>query len=138
MGAGVRNPRARITSATPVLWSEEVSGRCPTRHNGTRIALPWHAMNMQPQYRGREAQQPSDIPARGWWDILWRVSKRFGPDNVSLVAGGLAMYALLSVFPALAAAVSLYALVATPADVARQLQGFAGVLPPGVWDIFST
>ncbi len=95
-------------------------------------------MNALTESRGRDAQVPSQIPARGWWDILWRVLKRFGPDNVSLVAGGVAMYALLSVFPALAAAVSLYGLFATPADVARQLQGFSAVLPPGVWDIFNT
>jgi len=48
------------------------------------------------------------------------------------------MYALLSVFPALAAAVSIYGLFATPTDVIKHMQAFSGVLPPGVWDIFST
>jgi membrane protein len=50
----------------------------------------------------------------------------------------MAMYALLSVFPGLAAAVSIYGLFATPADVIHHLSTFSGVLPPGVWDIFST
>ena len=62
--------------------------------------------------------------------------KRLGTDNVTLLAGGLAMYALLSIFPGLAAAVSIYALFATPADVVKQMSAFAGMLPPGVWDIF--
>lgn len=66
-----------------------------------------------------------------------RVGKRLGPDNVSLVSGGLAMYTLLSVFPALGALVSVYGLFATPADVVRNMKLFAGVLPPGTWNIFN-
>jgi membrane protein len=34
--------------------------------------------------------------------------------------------------------VSIYGLFATPGDVINQMSGFAGVLPPGVWDIFNT
>src|SRR5690242_5360415 len=94
-------------------------------------------MRAQAEPRGREARRPQEIPARGWWDIAWRVLKRLGTDNVTLVSGGLAMYALLSVFPGLAAAVSVYGLFATPADVAKHLSVFAGILPPGVWDIFN-
>jgi YihY family inner membrane protein len=45
---------------------------------------------------------------------------------------------LLSVFPALAAMVSIYGMFATPGDVIKQMSAFAGVLPPGVWDIFNT
>ena len=88
--------------------------------------------------RGRQAERPSEIPARGWLDVSWRAAKRFSDDNVTLVAGGLAMYALLSVFPALAAIVSIYGMFATPGDVIKQMSAFAGVLPPGVWDIFNT
>lgn len=90
------------------------------------------------QGRGRQARRPTDIPARGWWDVSWRAVKRFSDDNISLIAGGLAMYALLSVFPALAAMVSIYGMFATPGDVINQMSAFAGVLPPGVWDIFNT
>jgi len=88
--------------------------------------------------RGRHAERPTQIPARGWWDVAWRAAKRFSDDNVTLVAGGLAMYALLSVFPALAATVSIYGMFATPSDVIQQMSTFSGVLPPGVWDIFNT
>ncbi len=88
--------------------------------------------------RGRTADKPSDIPARGWWDISWRVIKRIGNDNVTLVAGGVAMYVLLSIFPGLAALVSIYGLFASPADIAQHMKDFGGVLPPGAWDIFDT
>ncbi len=86
--------------------------------------------------RGRTAEKPEQIPARGWWDITWRVIQDLGNDNVSLVAAGLAMYALLSIFPGLAAAVSIYGMFATPGDVVRQMGAFSGILPPGVWEIF--
>ncbi len=87
---------------------------------------------------GRAADRPTEIPAKGWRDIAWRVFKRVGSDNVSLVAGGVAMYLLLSVFPGLAALVSVYGILATPGDVVEHMKDFAGVLPPGVWDIFNT
>jgi membrane protein len=87
--------------------------------------------------RGRSAENPADIPAKGWWDITWRVVRRLGSDNVTLVAGGVAMYILLSVFPGLTALVSLYGLFATPSDVVEHMKDFSNVLPPGVWDIFN-
>lgn len=79
--------------------------------------------------RGRGAQRPSEIPKKGWLDIALRVKNELSSDNVSLIASGLALYALLAVFPALAAAVSIYGLFASPGDISQQLQQFAGFLP---------
>ena len=79
--------------------------------------------------RGREARKPSEIPKRGWFDIAVRVKNEVNKDNVSLIASGLALYALLAVFPALAAAVSIYGLFASPGDIAHQLDAFSSVLP---------
>jgi len=50
-------------------------------------------------------------------------------DNVSLIAAGLALYALLAIFPALTAAVSIYGLFASPQQMADHLQSFQGVMP---------
>jgi membrane protein len=87
-------------------------------------------MNVESGYdRGRAAESPQEIPRRGWWDIAVRVKKEMTTDNVDIIASGLALYALLAVFPALAAAVSIYGLFASPADIAGQLQQVAGVLP---------
>ena len=88
--------------------------------------------------RGRDATNPSEIPIRGWWDITWRVFKRLGSDNITLVSGGVAMYLLLSVFPGLTALVSFYGVFATTADVSEHLKEFSPILPPGTWDIFNT
>ncbi len=62
--------------------------------------------------RGRDAATPGDIPARGWNDILWRVFWSLGKDRVLSTAGGVAFFALLAVFPAVSAVVSLYGLFA--------------------------
>ena len=81
------------------------------------------------EHRGRSAERPQDIPARGWWDIAVRVKKEMTADNVDIIASGLALYALLAVFPALAAAVSIYGLFASPVDIASHLQQVAAMLP---------
>src|SRR5262245_52841134 len=47
------------------------------------------------------------------------------------------MYALLAVFPGLAAAIAIYGIFASPADVIGHMQRFSGILPPGTWDLFS-
>jgi membrane protein len=85
--------------------------------------------------RGRFADKPTDIPRRGWWDIGMRVKGELDSDHVSIIASGLALYALLAVFPALAATVSIYGLFATPTDIADHLQQVAGALPPEAMDI---
>jgi membrane protein len=74
---------------------------------------------------------------RTWWAIAREVNDRLGRHNSGLLAAGMAMYALLSVFPGLSAVVFIYGLFATPTAVAQQMQAFAGILPPGVWTIFS-
>jgi membrane protein len=46
-----------------------------------------------------------------------------------MLAGGVAFFAFLAVFPALIAAVTIYGLVADPAQVAAQVESLAGTLP---------
>jgi membrane protein len=87
---------------------------------------------------GRSATRPEEIPARGWRDILSRVKSEIGSDHVSLVSAGLAMYALLAIFPGLAAAVAIYGIFASPADVIDHMKTFSDILPPGTWDLFNT
>lgn len=72
---------------------------------------------------------PSDIPKRGWRDILLRVKTEAKDDNLSLLSGGVAFFGMLSLVPALVALVSLYGLVADPADVERQANDLTQALP---------
>jgi membrane protein len=82
--------------------------------------------------RGREARAPAQIPARGWKDILWRVLCAIPADRILSTSGGVAFFALLALFPALATIVSLYGLVADARTIAGHLSLLAGILPGGV------
>lgn len=81
---------------------------------------------------------PRDIPAKGWSDTLWRVKDQIAADNVSIVAGGLALFGMLSVFPSLAASVAIYGLIGSPEAIAQQAQAFSGMLPGGVLQIIQS
>jgi membrane protein len=90
-----------------------------------------------PGARGEYADSPSDIPPRGWRDVLFRVKDEISGDNISIVAAGVAFYGLLAVFPALAAMVMIYGLFADPADVQRQLEPIKDVIPPDAFNILN-
>jgi membrane protein len=79
--------------------------------------------------RGRDAQRPGEIPAPGWKDILWRTWNEFHADRVPAVAGSVTFFALLALFPALAAFVSLYGIFADVETAREQLNLMAGLLP---------
>ena len=79
--------------------------------------------------RGRSAEKPTEIPALGWKDILWRVKDEVTKDNLSAVAAGVAFYALLAIVPALGAMVSIYGLVADVQDVEQQIAVLAPIMP---------
>jgi membrane protein len=87
------------------------------------------------QGRGRSADNPAEIPAQGWKDILWRTYEEFNKDRILSVAAGVTYYALLAVFPAIAALVSIYGLFADPATIQEHLSAMSGVLPGGALEI---
>jgi membrane protein len=79
--------------------------------------------------RGREASSPGEIPPRGWLDVVRRVKREVGADNVGLVAAGVAFYLLLAIFPGIAALVAVFALVADPATISQQVEAFPSMPP---------
>jgi membrane protein len=85
--------------------------------------------------RGREADFPSEIPAPGWRDILLRVWQQIGEDNISIIAAGVAFYALLAIFPAITALVSIWGLVADPAQVQQQFAAIKDLVPADAWQL---
>ncbi len=102
-----------------------------------RVQMHGRQLDAREPGRGRSADRPTDIPKQGWKDILWRTWDEMGKDNISMVAAGVAYYALLAIFPAIAAMVSLYGLVADPVGVERQLGSLSGLLPPEALNIIS-
>ena len=85
--------------------------------------------------RGRQADTPSEIPAKGWKDIALRLYREFGNDRILLVAAGVTFYAILALFPAIAALVSIYGAVADPSTINQHLNELRGILPDGAIDI---
>lgn len=79
--------------------------------------------------RGAAADEPSEIPAAGWRAILKRSWKQSREDNVPLLAAGVAFFAFLALFPALIAAMTVYGLVADPAEVEKQIASLTRPLP---------
>ena len=65
----------------------------------------------------------------GWWSLLRRIWQRFADDNAPLLAAGVAFYGVFAIFPMVVALVSVYGLVANPADIAEQVQNATAALP---------
>lgn len=87
--------------------------------------------------RGRAADSPEEVPAKGWRDIAWRIYEEFGRDRLMAVSAGVTFYLLLATFPAIGALVSLYGLVSDPASINDDFAALSGVLPSGAIDIVS-
>ena len=100
-----------------------------------RVSRPAQDEGAADDGRGRSAKKPSDIPARGWKDILLRVYRGISDDRILANAAAVTFYALLALFPAVAALVSIYGLFADPASIQQQLNSVSGVLPGGAVDV---
>ena len=87
--------------------------------------------------RGRNATTPTEIPAKGWLDIVYRAFKEVSNDRLTLVAAGVTFYLLLALAPTLAAFVSIYGLFFDPATIQEHAAALSGVLPGGGMDILN-
>jgi membrane protein len=110
-------PRTGATSAT-VVDTERREEERPAPHVPTEAQLP-----------GVHAEKPTEIPARGWVQIVKRAWAENSADNMPIIGAGVAFFAFLALFPALIATISLYGLVASPETVSRQIQSLSDQLP---------
>ena len=85
--------------------------------------------------RGRSATTPSDIPARGWKDILLRMYEGISADRILANAAAVTFYALLAIFPGIAALVSIYGLFADPTTIASNLDTVSDIMPGGAVEV---
>jgi membrane protein len=79
----------------------------------------------------KHATSPLRISRRGWLAVLGHTIGEFSQDGIPRVAAGATFFALLALFPALAAFVSLYGLIADVGAAQRQILSLSGVLPGG-------
>jgi membrane protein len=68
-------------------------------------------------------------------DILLRVHKGVSKDRILASAAGVTYYALLALFPGIAAVVSIYGLFADPGTIVSHLDAVAGLVPDGAIDV---
>jgi membrane protein len=127
--------RTPSSPATPdAEQPTQVAGGHPPEGESSRPLTSSAKAGTEPD-RGRLADHPSKITAKGWKDILWRIFEDVSTHRLMAVAAGVTFYVLLAIFPAVAALVSLYGLFADPATISDQLNGMANVLPGGAIDI---
>lgn len=111
-------------------WRADVGAKSPA-------ASPVDLARARESGRGREASRPEQIPPRGWRDIFWRVFWSISENRILSTAGGVAFFALLAVFPGIAAVVSLYGLFADASTIGKHLSVLSGFLPDGVLALIS-
>ncbi len=99
--------------------------------------------------RDGDAKQPGDdrpadslahppaARAPGLWGVIKSVASDVSDNRLLTEAAGVTFYALLALFPALAAMVSLYGLYADPRTVADHLNALSGVVPGGGMEIIN-
>src|SRR3954447_13067364 len=114
-----------------------ISGPPPERSGSPRTgSTPDHGHGHAPdEARGHQASTPSEIPPRGWKDILLRVYRNIGEHRVMALAAGVTYYTLLAIFPAIAALVAVYGLFADPSTISAHLDQISGFLPGGALDV---
>ena len=100
----------------------------------TTVADP-HTAGHEAEDHGRAADAPTDLPARGWKDVLVRVKAEAKDDQLPFLAGGVAFFALIALVPAMIALVSLFGLVADPVDVQEQVTDSLASAPEEVQEL---
>ena len=126
-----RSPTAKVTEKGDRSdWRAEVGAE---NNSGPSVDL---ARAREPG-RGREANTPEQIPPRGWRDVFWRVFWSISEDRILSTSGSVAFFALLAVFPGIAAIVSLYGLFADASTIGNHLSLLSGFLPGGVLQLIA-
>ena len=78
----------------------------------------------------RGPDTPTEVGTSGWWATLRRTVREFKDDNLTDWAAALTYYGVLSLFPAIAALVSLVGLVMDPRTVTDTLTKLVSSLNP--------
>ncbi|SDY41048.1 membrane protein [Modestobacter sp. DSM 44400] len=105
------------------------SSATSVRTEQREAARPAPSVPSEKELPGVHAEKPTDIPARGWLQIVRRAWAENSADNMPIIGAGVAFFAFLAVFPALIATISIYGLVASPAQVTSQIESLSDQLP---------
>lgn len=75
-------------------------------------------------------QGPLSLPLSGWIAVARRVKTQLSTLSLPLLASGVAFWAILSVFPAAIAVITVYGLAASPQTVSDEIARLSGSLSP--------
>ena len=89
------------------------------------------SQTQEQQQPGAKADAPQEVPAKGWLAATKRAAGELKDDHVSLLAAGVAFKALLALFPAIVAAITVWSLVSSPQVITQQTSSFTSALPSG-------
>ncbi|HUZ34532.1 MAG TPA: YihY/virulence factor BrkB family protein [Xanthobacteraceae bacterium] len=126
-----RNGKSRHWWSRPVEKNERPFGEPRSSEEPHAIELE----RAQEHGRGRHATHPLQIPWAGWTDILWRTYAEMQSDRLLSIAGGVAFFVLLSIFPAITALVSAYGRFFNAATVTNNISLLRDVVPANMLDI---
>jgi membrane protein len=76
--------------------------------------------------------------ARDWRAIFGRVRSQIVDRNLALLAAGTAFWAVLSIFPAIIATVTIYGIVASPDQVTTEVTKLGGSLSPSTREVVTS
>lgn len=122
---GKRSDTARGKSAATASTAKSKNSKAGIQNNEKR------AGSAPQSSAGRNAAVPEEIPPRGWWEIAKRTAQKFSENDLMSEAASVTFYALLSLFPAITAMVSIYGLIADPHTIQGQLNSASGFIPSG-------
>jgi membrane protein len=125
LGVGVA-VRAFVTRRPPE--ENDLSGKKAPIGDGDADAILLTTPLAQVEPRSASFEQPADR-LQTWVVIARLVLQRLKAHTTTVVAGSLAYYALLAVVPSIIAAISIYGLVADPADLTGLIESIADQLP---------
>ncbi len=138
----IPEPNGRLPSWVVVVSAALVAIGAVGRRNpptpilakGTGATREGHHAAGETQRRG-PTPPSAPVPAGGRKDVLLRVFRGISEDRILLVAAGVSFYAIIALFPAIAALVSIYGLFANPSSIADHLNTLSGVAPGGAVEV---
>ncbi|MEX0312368.1 MAG: YihY/virulence factor BrkB family protein [Tateyamaria sp.] len=72
-----------------------------------------------------------------WWRAITHVVRLNDEKHLGLIAAGVAFYAILAVFPGIAATIALWGIVGDPALALEQIQEFQALIPADVYRLLA-
>jgi len=67
--------------------------------------------------------------------LLWAVLTTSGNRHISLIAAGVAFFGMFSLFPAIAAVIAIFGLLADPVVVIQQIELLEEIIPPDAYQL---